>query len=63
MYLLDYLRRNSLTFGIAAEEAARSRLLGGIHYIFGCENGLAQGKKLGQLINERIEVRLQDEER
>ena len=38
----------------AAEEAALSRLLGGIHYVFGCENGLAQGKKLGQLVNQRI---------
>lgn len=39
---------------VAAEEAARSRLLGGIHYVFGCEQGFEQGKRLGQLINKRI---------
>jgi hypothetical protein len=39
---------------VAAEEAARSRLLGGIHYVFGCEQGFEQGKRLGQLVNQRI---------
>lgn len=40
----------------AAEEAARSRLLGGIHYTFGCDTGFEQGKKLGALVNERVGV-------
>lgn len=38
----------------AAEEAARSRLLGGIHYTFACDIGFEQGKELGKLVNERI---------
>jgi hypothetical protein len=39
----------------AADEAAQSRLLGGIHYVFGCENGFEQGKRLGQLVNDQLE--------
>lgn len=42
------------TFWEAAEEAAQSRLLGGIHYTFGCEMGFEQGKKLGRLVNRTI---------
>ena len=42
-------------FWEAAEEAANSRLLGGIHYTFGCEMGFEQGKSLGKLVNERLE--------
>ncbi len=43
-------------FWQAAEEAARSRLLGGIHYTFGCDVGFAQGKALGDLVNERLRL-------
>lgn len=35
---------------VAAREAAKSRLLGGIHYEFGCDEGLKQGMNLGQYI-------------
>ncbi len=38
----------------AAEEAAQSRLLGGIHYTFACNLGFEQGKELGKLVNEKI---------
>ncbi|MCG8331712.1 MAG: vanadium-dependent haloperoxidase [Chitinophagales bacterium] len=41
---------------IAADEAARSRLLGGIHYVFACETGFEQGKELGKLINESVKT-------
>jgi hypothetical protein len=64
----DFYDDTNLAFGLpprrfndvweAAEEAARSRLLGGIHYAFGCEDAFEQGKKLGQLVND--EVTLQD---
>jgi hypothetical protein len=40
---------------VAAREAANSRLLGGIHYKFGCDNGFEQGKELGSLVNQRLE--------
>ena len=40
----------------AAEEAAKSRLMGGIHYRFGCDAGLQQGKNLGTFILEKIKL-------
>jgi len=42
-------------FWEAAEEAAQSRLKGGIHYAFACEMGFDQGKKLGELVNNNLE--------
>jgi hypothetical protein len=42
-------------FWEAAEEAAQSRLLGGIHYTFACDMGFEQGKKLGLLMNSKIQ--------
>ena len=36
----------------AAEEAAQSRLLGGIHYTFGCDLGFEQGKQVGRIFAE-----------
>ena len=42
-------------FWEAAEEAAQSRLLGGIHYTFACDIGFEQGKSLGILVNQKIQ--------
>jgi hypothetical protein len=42
------------SFDEAAEEAAMSRLYGGIHYRFDNDNGLAQGRCIGQVIVDRI---------
>jgi hypothetical protein len=39
--------RSFPSFAAAAEEAAVSRLYGGIHFRFGNENGLAQGRAVG----------------
>lgn len=41
--------RSFPSFAAAAEEAAASRLYGGIHYRFANENGLAQGRAVGAL--------------
>lgn len=41
--------RSFASFAAAAEEAAMSRLYGGIHFRFGNENGLAQGRAVGAL--------------
>ncbi|MGH7266008.1 MAG: vanadium-dependent haloperoxidase [Candidatus Rokuibacteriota bacterium] len=41
----------------AAEEAAISRLYGGIHYGFDNEDGLASGRCIGALIAERLRFR------
>jgi hypothetical protein len=43
------------SFEEAAEEAALSRLYGGIHYPFGNNNGLAQGRCIGQAILDRVQ--------
>jgi len=45
------------SFDEAAEESAVSRLYFGIHYPFDNDNGLAQGRCIGQIILERIAFR------
>jgi hypothetical protein len=45
------------SFDEAADEAALSRLYGGIHYSSGNNNGLAQGRCIGQVILNRIAFR------
>jgi membrane-associated phospholipid phosphatase len=42
------------SFDEAAAEAAMSRLYAGIHYRFDNDNGLAQGRCIGQVIVDRI---------
>jgi hypothetical protein len=41
----------------AASEAAISRLYGGIHYRTGIENGMKQGRCIGEVITNRIRLR------
>ena len=50
-------KRNFTSFKQASEEAAISRLYGGIHYMPAITYGVEQGKKVGQLVNEKIELR------
>ncbi|MFN5334610.1 MAG: vanadium-dependent haloperoxidase [Bacteroidota bacterium] len=49
--------RKILSFRKAAEEAALSRLYGGIHYRFDNEEGLKVGKKVGQLVVARLKLK------
>ena len=49
--------RTFTSFTHAAEEAAISRLYGGIHYPMGIENGLAQGREVGRLVDARLRTR------
>lgn len=44
------------SFLAAAEEAAISRLYGGIHYRAAIENGVAQGRAVGRHVVERLEL-------
>ncbi len=44
------------SFFEASEEAAISRLYGGIHYLPACENGVDQGRALGAFIIDRLET-------
>lgn len=44
----------------AAKEAADSRVLGGIHYQYSCEVGNKQGKKVGNLVIEKLQMRESD---
>jgi hypothetical protein len=46
--------RTFTSFEEAAEEAAISRLYGGIHYPYDNNNGLAQGQCIGQVILDRV---------
>ena len=46
--------RDFSSFRQAAQEAALSRLFGGIHYRDGIENGLVQGRAIGQRVNARL---------
>jgi hypothetical protein len=46
-----YGARSYASLEAYATEATISRLYGGIHYRFGAEEGVKQGKKVGQLVN------------
>ena len=43
--------RDYKSFIEAALEVSESRILGGIHYRFGVEHGMNQGRLLGDLLN------------
>lgn len=45
------------SFYKASEEAAISRMYGGIHYRPACENGLKEGKDIGNFILDRVKTR------
>lgn len=45
------------SFFDASDEAAISRLYGGIHYLPACENGVEQGKKVADYILENIQLK------
>ena len=49
--------REIKSFRGAAAEAAMSRLYGGIHYRFDNDNGAVAGKKLGELVVQRIRMK------
>jgi hypothetical protein len=50
--------RDFTSFRQAAEEAAISRLYGGIHYRMAAERGTEQGRAVGGLTVERVETRV-----
>ena len=52
----DLQPRAFTSFEAAAMEAAFSRLYGGIHYRFGIENGVAQGRCVGDIVNKHIRL-------
>ena len=47
---IDGKPRTYTSFMVMAEEAAKSRLYGGIHYQFGNDNGLTTGVKIGKAL-------------
>lgn len=49
--------RSFTSFYDAANEAAESRIYGGIHYRAACENGKVQGKRLGEFILNSVSTR------
>lgn len=53
-YTAEYGARAYPSFQKYAEEAAMSRVLGGIHYHFTALSGLEQGKKVGNRVNQLV---------
>ena len=53
--------RNFKSFIHASQEAAISRVYGGIHYMPACENGKVQGKQVGEFILTKIQTRKKEE--
>ncbi len=49
--------RTFASFGHAAQEAARSRLYGGIHFPHAIAAGLTQGERVGALVLQRVHTR------
>ena len=49
--------RSFTSFNEAAAEAAISRMSGGIHYRMAIEEGVAQGRQVGELVVRRIKTR------
>jgi hypothetical protein len=49
--------RAFVSFRQAAAEAAISRLYGGIHYRMAIEEGVAQGRRVGEFLVRRIQTR------
>jgi membrane-associated phospholipid phosphatase len=54
---LGHAVRRYGSFQEAADEAAESRLYGGIHFPMGNENGKALGRCVGRLVLERLHTR------
>jgi len=49
--------RSFRSFNEAAAEAAISRLYGGIHYRMAIEEGVTQGRRVGDLVVRKIQTR------
>ena len=49
--------RSFTSFNSAAQEAAISRMYGGIHYRFAVELGVGQGKKVGSLVIDELRMK------
>jgi hypothetical protein len=49
--------RHYKSFYHASNEAAISRLYGGIHYRPACDNGVSQGRKVGNFIMDKVKTR------
>ncbi|APQ19269.1 vanadium-dependent haloperoxidase [Maribacter hydrothermalis] len=50
--------RNFNSFNEAADEAAMSRMYGGIHYRAAIEVGVSQGRNIGALLNSKIKMKI-----
>jgi hypothetical protein len=49
-------KRNFTSFKAAAKEASESRFYGGIHYKAAIENGISQGKNVGDFIVQKLKM-------
>ena len=53
-------QRSYNSFIHAAEEAAISRLYGGIHYMMAIEEGVNQGQNVGEYVVDKIQTKIND---
>jgi hypothetical protein len=56
IYGHELFARSYTSFVAAASEAAISRLYGGIHYRYAIENGMEQGRCIGEYLRQRIRL-------
>lgn len=50
--------RSFKSFRAASQEAAMSRVYGGIHYKVACATGSISGRKIGELVNEKLQLKI-----
>ncbi len=53
----EYTSGHSVASAAAAQEAATSRLYGGVHYPMGIDNGLVHGEAVGRVRLDRLHTR------
>lgn len=50
--------RSFKSFRLAAQEASMSRVYGGIHYKMACATGSLSGQKIGELVNDKLQLKI-----
>jgi hypothetical protein len=54
----DIPARSFKSFRAASQEASLSRVYGGIHYKTACITGTMSGRKIGELVNEKLQLKI-----
>jgi hypothetical protein len=54
----DIPARSFKSFRAASQEASMSRVYGGIHYKMACITGTMSGRKIGELVNQKLQLKI-----